>query len=790
MLGTLFTQASTVHVPEAQEIARNFFYQLSPQSSAGSGIAANPSLAYTAVDESGAPDFYIFNRNSESGYVIVAGDDAAVPIIGYTEEGSFKLTEVSTSMLWWLEECQHEIQYIKQNPEQARSAQSVSKAVRPLVTTMWAQSSPYNAKCPTYIMGYTAYRCATGCVATAMAQIMKYHEWPEQGTGEHTYECNVNGSTKVTTLSADFSSSVYDWDNMTDIYDTNSTTVQKNAVSLLMKDVGYSVDMGYGSSSGAFSPAVVNALTTYFGYDNSVRLCSRENYSIETWEQMIRNELDNNRPVYYSGVSSTGGHAFVCDGYDHEGYFHFNWGWGGKGNGYFLLSMLNPNNRELGTVGTGYNSLQEIIINIMPDQGGVASAPVTGASCTIVPVSTSVNLGEAATFNVTQACMTGEKDWTTLYWSIVATSTDINTNNIVDGYTSLFDATEIKLGGGYTLSGLTYTPSTSLANGKYYIRLAYAKDDDNKGLFKGTSPTNYVIDMEVKDGKAYFTTHYEQTNVSMANLTMTPAFKGQKMQVSARITNNDTKDFYDNVYVALMNNGRVEQMSDAMLVALAPGESAQISTVITANVNAGNYTLAMLDNSKEEKAEAPVTVVDGGGTPSLQVGENITPALEEMPANDVKASALITNTGGTYAGQLEMIVYNSSKKTILTTIKSDLVTIAKDESVRVEFNGEFGGLVGETYYIALRNPSVTNTTSAWSTLVPFTVCVEPEVVEPPANPCDVNLDGEVDISDVNTVLKCLMGGGTPEENVRADVNGDGDIDIADINRILMYITSQ
>lgn len=786
MLGSFLAQASVIPVPEAMGIAHDFFAKRTPRTKVQISGDDAFAVAYTAVDPNGAVDYYVINRADKKGYIIVAGDDSMVPVLGYTDEGLFDPADVPSNMAWWLGECQRQIEYAKLHPGEVRHAAVVSKAVAPLLTTMWSQSAPFNAQCPTYVRNYTAYRCATGCVATAMAQIMKYHEWPKQGKGEHSYDCNVNGSTKVTTLHADFSESVYDWDNMLDIYGTTYSTESKNAVAKLMSDVGISVDMGYGSSSGAFSPSVVDALTSYFDYDRSVRMCSREDYSVEAWEQMIRNELDNNRPVYYSGMSSTGGHAFVCDGYNHEGYFHFNWGWGGRDNGYFLLSMLNPNNPDVGTYGTGYNSLQEIIINIMPPKGNVtAQTPVTSASCTISPVSTSVALGEAATFNVTNACMTGSKDWTTLYWGVVATAADINATSYIDGFTSLADASTIKLGGGYSLNGFTYTPSRSLPEGLYYIRLAYSKDQGEKKFFKGTSPTNYVIEMRVKDGRAHFAPHYAPSYLSVTDMTTTPAYTGQMMQVTAQVTNNDTQDFHDNIYVALMKDDNTEHVSNPMLISLAPGESMHLSTLMDLSVNAGTYTLAILDNSKQKKAETMVTVISGGGSPSLKIDRAVTPRSSEMPANDIQATAVLSNTGGTYSGYIELMVLNS-KSTILKTIKSQFVTIDKNGSVTLNFKGDFGGIIGDEYYLALRNPSVTNAYNALGALIPFTVCATPAS---PEDKLDVNGDGSVDIADINAVLVIIMGDGTETYNARADVNGDGEIDIADINAIVHYIMS-
>ena len=243
-----------------------------------------------------------------------------------------------------------------------------AQTVNPLLTTTWNQTTPYNDNCPT--LG--AKRCYTGCVATAMAQIMKYHNYPAQGTGTSTAYTTGNG--KLTIPSVNFAVN-YNFNTMGSA--APSTTTEKANVARLMYHCGASVQMNYDTSgSGAPSANVVTALRTYFGYDRSILLRERNYFTNLAWEQMIKTQLDASQPVYYAGYGTTGGvttgHAFVCDGYNNSGYFHFNWGWGGSYNGNFVTTALNPGTGGAGSGSGTYNNDQSIIINIKPNVGGVS----------------------------------------------------------------------------------------------------------------------------------------------------------------------------------------------------------------------------------------------------------------------------------------------------------------------------------------------------------------------------------------------------------------------------------
>lgn len=338
-----------VDIDQARNIAAKFKTE---QSSLLKKSPVNPnslSLAYTA--QSAAGDcYYIFNSGNDGGYTIVAADDRIPQVLGYSDRGNFDPKRMPDNMKWWLNEYKKEIEYFLQNEDKFHETSAKLpeyKEIKPLLTTQWNQSAPYNNMCP---MDGTS-RSVTGCVATAMAQVMKHHNWP----------VNPKGSSGGVT----FTGTTLDWANMIDDYSKGYTQVQADAVALLMRQCGASVNMMYSSSaSGAYSPDVVPALYTYFDYNKAIKYLPRPYFSQQEWNKIVYDELAANRPVYYSGQADNGGHAFVCDGYKGNGYFHFNWGWGGFEDGYFLLFALNPSSGGIGSFEGGYNRAQAILTGV------------------------------------------------------------------------------------------------------------------------------------------------------------------------------------------------------------------------------------------------------------------------------------------------------------------------------------------------------------------------------------------------------------------------------------------
>ena len=318
-------------------------------------------LVYTGMSARGETSFYVFNFGN-TGFVILSADDNYRPIVGYSDEGIFETENMSPEAAYYLNS-------IAEGRSQAhRTVQSAEVAVEwemlkesgklpsrnrgkkaiYLVETRWNQSDPYNYFCP-HASGGPGGKAYAGCVATAMSQVMKYWDHPLKGSGSHSY--NYEGQT----LTANFGETTYDWDNMPLTVTNSSPQEQIDAVAYFMYHCGVAVDMMYSASgSGAYSEDVPDAVLMYFGYSNKARLRARDSYSLEEWQAMLKDTFDQGWPVYYSGNSSSAGHAFVCDGYDDNDLFHFNWGWGGSSNGWFVVDEID------------YNSGADAIFNYVP----------------------------------------------------------------------------------------------------------------------------------------------------------------------------------------------------------------------------------------------------------------------------------------------------------------------------------------------------------------------------------------------------------------------------------------
>ncbi|MDE7427284.1 MAG: C10 family peptidase [Muribaculaceae bacterium] len=319
--------------------------------------APSTRLAITVKDRSAHAAVYVME--SDSRYVVLPADDCAPAVLGYGD--NFDADNIPADMQWWLDCYADQIEYMKANGITYAAAAQNRAEIPYLVTTIWNQSAPFNNLCPTL----NGSRSVTGCVATAMSQVIYYHRCPAgKGTGTHSYTWQGK------TLSFDYGATTFDWNNMKDSYKSSYTTAQGTAVATLMYGAGVSVNMNYSpSASGAFTVRIPGALVDNFGFDPSARYLKRDYFSAQEWDDMMYAELEAGRPVIYAGQSSTGGHCFVCDGYRSDGYYHINWGWGGTSDGYFLLSALNPNSQGIGGSSGGYNSGQEAVIGVKPLEG-------------------------------------------------------------------------------------------------------------------------------------------------------------------------------------------------------------------------------------------------------------------------------------------------------------------------------------------------------------------------------------------------------------------------------------
>ena len=319
----------------------------------GSSVGTRATLTMAEAQEA----FYVFNINSNGGYVIVSGDDRMPDVLGYSYSGTYDTSNMPDNMRAWLAGYAEQYEYLQTHSE-TRGASLTTVAgskVYPLLSCQYDQNAPFNGMCPII----DGKRTATGCVAVTMSQIMHYYQWPNQTSKNipayvtsHNISISEIGITQI------------DWNNIAPEYSDYSSDAEKNAISTLMFLCGNSVKTDYGNSRSTSNEEwAMKAFVEYFGYDNSISKIEHTNYSDDAWNQMIYDEIRNGRPVFYSGQGNAGGHAFVIDGYDSNDYFHVNCGWGGRYNGYFLLTALKISN------GT-FNERQKALIGIQR-QGSV-----------------------------------------------------------------------------------------------------------------------------------------------------------------------------------------------------------------------------------------------------------------------------------------------------------------------------------------------------------------------------------------------------------------------------------
>ena len=333
---------------------------------------------------------YAFNVDG-GGFVIASGDSRTLPILGYSDHGSLDFNTMSDNLRFWLSNYETAIKELGDADDLGDQDEPVNvrPAVEPLITSKWYQTFPYNQLCPMFDGKFNTEwdgkHGATGCTATAMAMLMKFHEWPKtecKAIPAYSYEYSYNDVTDTIHFDA-LPPVAFDWDNMLDTYSekpdsTTDSEASQYAVAQLMQYCAHALRTKFTpKGSGAMSVFMHRTLIEYFNYDKNMRYVNHGFYGIDEWEDMIYAELAEGRPVYYGGYTDAGGHSFVCDGYDGNGLFHINWGWSGKDDGYFLLSVLNPyNNTSTGASKSrlGFCINQDALLGIMPAAEGTSGS--------------------------------------------------------------------------------------------------------------------------------------------------------------------------------------------------------------------------------------------------------------------------------------------------------------------------------------------------------------------------------------------------------------------------------
>lgn len=464
------------------------------KAAAATSVTAPVELAFTQYQiDNTTPAVFVFNSTDE-GFVLVSAEDNARAVLGYSDEGTFDANNIPENMQFWLQMYADEMRSAteakgtvsdrgKVNRREVKGERREAEAENyPTITpilgeTVWGQGEPFNNKCPEI----NGERTVTGCVATAISQIMYVHKYPTKGTGSHSYTTE----TKKLKVSANFGNTTYDWANMIPDYNKSYTSTQANAVATLMHHVGVAADMDYTvDGSGAVSSIALAAMTEYFGYNKAINVLPKDFLKEETTLQTVASDLQAGRPVYISGSTvNQEGHAFVCDGMQSDGYLHINWGWNGMANGYFALSALAPEVQGTGGSASNLAFTEGVCIysNIKPIAGGEAM-PLVTVDKLIRTSSDAISKTKAVGFSLERFSSTG-----------IATAAGTVTYFIYNSTGEVVNKVEIgtfELDPGYYYTSainISQKLPSSLAEGDYELEIRYVDDNgkDHPILAKG-----------------------------------------------------------------------------------------------------------------------------------------------------------------------------------------------------------------------------------------------------------------------------------------------------------------
>lgn len=639
------------------------------------------------------------------GYLVLSADDVAPAVLGYSDNGGFDPQNIPANMQEWLNGYSDVIALAAERGGRVLQAPAnpALKDIAPMVKTRWNQGEPYNILCPMQTINGQVYRTYTGCVATAMAQVLKTYEYPTQGFGTNSYTWNNQ------TLSFDFGNTTFDWANMTDIYNNNSTIEEEDAVAELMYACGIASYMNY--SAGGSGAAGVNAavgLVNYFGYDPTVQYLMRDYYPLPVWSTMIHEELSKGHPIYYDGANASVGHAFVLDGYrSADGFFHVNWGWGGMSDGYFSIVTLDPDAQGIGGSTEGYFSGQSGIFNLKPaEEGSNEIAPVFYCQGLNTETRTytrdqDVEIGSenGGFFNYSLGDMTVKfglkltaSNGTTEYswWSY---------GNYELGYGYGFRIFDIKGSDFPNVSGeYIAEPCVQTGNNVYEIPCPAGMSSKLKVTIDGNNITVAPVPVQ---------RHLTASGFEA----LTPFYRNRLAIVELTVANSGD-EYYGSIDARLYDSSNKMINLGTTIVDLLDGESQTVSFSgsLPFGVKLGAGELKFFDDNGEQIGESYSVNIEKApsGDPVLTISNVMAPGAvsglgtEQNPyvvnADNVEITANVSNASGYFFNSLRIYFFDGSGSSS-TYLQARLIPITAGDTKVYSFRGDMSGALekGVTY---------------------------------------------------------------------------------------------
>ena len=686
----LLTMAAPVDEQSARKIASDFLRSKMPHVTRSA--SGELTRAVTGIADGDNAGIYVFN--ADGGFVVISADDELPSVLAYGLKNSYDAQTAPPAMKAMLEAYNH----VVNSSVKTRAAVPTHADISPLIKTQWGQDTPYNKYCPTE----SGTACPTGCVATAVAQIMYYHKWPE----------------------------TFNWDAMKTTYSSDDTGEAVDAVAKLMADVGEKVYMQYGAeSSSAHDMDACEALRIQYGYAETTNYIERTCYTAKGWDEVIYNELAANRPVFYGGNSASSGqgivgHAFILDGYqakDGVGYFHVNWGWGGSSDDYFLISVLNPEMQYTGgnAGSSGYSFSQSALVGV--EKG----ASVAGKSmrlfvnsCTIKSDKGTYTRNSASEnfpgiqlmlslYNVTQPKVVRHYD---LGYALYQNDKLVA---MIDSVSIDFDFDYFKGTSSFTTASLAF--GKGLADGTYQLRTM--SRETGKSLWQqAMNATCRYIELSINGNQMATKAYGKFEDPDVSNFIINSVTVSENCEVGKPITitiNVTDKNKTNNAPLFLYGNASLEQGADKFQLLtgggtnLEAGETGDVVLVYTPQ-RAGNFVFYLSGNSSEltdslYRFEANVSgmalildlEVDGAKSTSSGWKEAST-------GTTLKGVAHISNYGSAaYNDDIVVLLYGGTAPNDIVSITSvkTMVNIAIGETKDIPFN--FENLTVGNYYLPL-----------------------------------------------------------------------------------------